>query len=291
MNKVRASRSDSESNSPPYIMRLVRLVTRWVSLLSLLAAILLSAERAATGQTHVLITTLDPCLRIDPDSISITSRDNNRDSVAVDTCASSSTYRHWYSKRYDVHFRVNAFHLGYGAPDSVMIVHWQDIDTQFAALRDSFASIYNTWGPFCFQKVNPEDTSHSYETYKLIFDDYHLADGGVLDALNKIWTDGLVEITFNIPRGAPDGVIRELPVRGAWRLSGRALSINLEDILPENIRVDAVDIVGRRISNLPVSCDCTSVYAQLKIDLQFLPIGAYLLVLQGTNEHIFITLY
>lgn len=71
----------------------------------------------------------DSCLYIKPDlyeggTVIIL----NPDSVAVDTCQTSATANRWYSKRYEVFFKVNAFHLGYGAPDSVIIVHWMGID-------------------------------------------------------------------------------------------------------------------------------------------------------------------
>src|SRR5689334_22830557 len=107
----------------------------------------------------------------------------NKDSVAKDTSSGSPTFNRWYSKRYNLYFRVNAFHLGYGSPDSVLIVHWENIDTIYKALRDSMHSIYVKWGPFYLQKMNPDDTSHSFEGFKMIFNNFILADAGVLNDL------------------------------------------------------------------------------------------------------------
>src|SRR5438876_2988273 len=118
----------------------------------------------------ILATGIDSCLYTYPDSYGENEYSHmNRDSVALDTCKSSSTYNYWYSKRYEVYFKVNAFHLGYASPDSILIVHWEDIDTVYSALRDSFRSMYNKWGSFYFQKMQPQDTSFTYDGFKMIF--------------------------------------------------------------------------------------------------------------------------
>src|SRR5947208_14591758 len=112
---------------------------KWLLKIVLVTLVTLAASDNAWAQAP------NSCLYIIPDSLGPDVVHMNRDSVALDTCSGSATHNHWYSKRFEVDFKVNAFHLGYASPDSILIVHWEDIDTIYSALRDSFHSMYNKW--------------------------------------------------------------------------------------------------------------------------------------------------
>jgi hypothetical protein len=55
---------------------------------------------------------ISTCLAILPDSISTElPTGQNRDFIAQDTCSNSLTYLQYFSRLFNVHFRVDAFHL------------------------------------------------------------------------------------------------------------------------------------------------------------------------------------
>ncbi len=229
---------------------------------------------------------VDNCLFIHPDSLSPQSLHMNSDSVAIDTCSSSPTNGHWYSKRFEVFFKVNAFHLGYASPDSILIVHWENIDTMYSALRDSFHSIYNKRGPYYFQKIRPQDTSFTYDGFKMIFNDYHLAwgydryvsYGGVMNDLDTIWTAGLIEAHLNTPNLPPDHVSQPSKFGLSWSFSDNALNIRVPlDLNLQSLNFQIFDLLGRKIieKNQPIQN-----FDVLKVNLQDIRKGTYFLYLE-----------
>ena len=206
----------------------------------------------------------------------------NPDSVARDTCTGSATYNHWYSKRYEAYFKVDAFHLGYGNPDSVLIVHLEDIDTTYSALRDSFHSIYTKWGAFYFQKIHPEDTSRSYEGYKIIFHEYLLSQGGVVDDLSKIETDGLVEISFNTPVGPPNNVNQYDNRQLSFNILDNVLHVKLSSGLSTS-SVQLFDLSGKKVFDLH-----SLNQQQISISTHGIATGMYFLVCDNMSAKLYI---
>jgi hypothetical protein len=99
----------------------------------------------------------------------------NEDSMMVDTCYLSSTAGQRYVRAVLIKFDNDLFHLPAAPADTIIEVGWQDMDTNYPALRTAFDTIYHRFGAYVLQKIHPEDTNSLsiYLTqYKLIFDHY-----------------------------------------------------------------------------------------------------------------------
>jgi hypothetical protein len=229
---------------------------------------------------------VDVCQYIAPDSISSEyPRGWNPDSVAKDTCEGSSTYLEYYSKRYNVDFRVDAFHLGYGQPDSVIIVNWTDIDPSYPGLRDSFESISRKWGAFSFQKIDPADTSHSIESFKLVFEDY-LPVAPVLLDLYEIWTDGWIEARVRYPTPAPNQkVLVERGNRLEMSVKDDILHCRIPANIPGPVVVQIFDPLGR--NRMTTSHEIGQTHT-LEIPISALPIGRYFVQIEKVGQGSFI---
>lgn len=255
----------------------------WVGILVVTAATLCNVTKIF-GQNN-------SCLYIYPDSISADANHLNKDSVALDTCKASATYNHFYSKRYDIYFKANIFDLSYANPDSILIVHWDDIDTAYHILRDSFQAMYDRWGSFYFQKTHPDDTLFAYEGFKLIFDNYQLAYGydslvsygGIMNDLDTLWTKtGMLEAFVNPPIPPPDYVHEEiLEDYILWSIGDDILSLRLNPIKINRVQVKIFDCLGRCILNTSGYTQSTNGYSLLRINIHTLPHGVYFLIFEN----------
>lgn len=246
---------------------MIRATVKAFRMILLAGLVLLSAYTLATAE--------DSCLYIYPNTVGHYVN-QNIDSVARDTCSLSATHNHLYSKRYELHFKVNAFHLGYASPDSILIVHWEDIDTLFPVLRNSFNSIYSRVGAFYFQKMRPQDTSFSYDGFKMIFNEYFPVET-VLAELDTIWTNtGIMEAGFNPPRDPATYVHQEktVPLELLIHPNPSMSKVIIQRSDGKNIdRISMFDTNGKEVFNLGFLH-----HTEVTLDLRTFPNGSYTIV-------------
>ncbi|MBI5326436.1 MAG: T9SS type A sorting domain-containing protein [Ignavibacteriae bacterium] len=114
----------------------------------------------------------------------------NPDSVKVDSCEDSPTYKQVYAK-YDFYVRF-LYNIkprnGTYPPDTIIEFTWQDIDTNYHATRTGFSNIESKYGTYSFREVNTEfpDTTQFIPRRLLIrFINYVNIDS-VCNDINKI---------------------------------------------------------------------------------------------------------
>jgi hypothetical protein len=128
----------------------------------------------------------------------------NPDSVMRDTCHDGYYLRYFVKAGIEVIFLDSGVvPLGYGAPDSILEVGWQAIDTNFSVIRAAFEHLYNHLGSFVLRKENPADTSTlSSGIFKLIFQAYTNVDSALADL------DSLPDVKVNFYRpNVPAGIV------------------------------------------------------------------------------------
>lgn len=200
----------------------------------------------------------------------------NPDSVMVDTCSSSLTYEKRFCKTgFSVEFLDNVMNVGYGAPDSILEVTWESIDTSYASIRSAFQDIYNTRGAYVFRKVYPTDTassSTSSRLYKIRFLEYTLVDSVLLeiDAIDRIY------FTFNKPE-IPKSIFSEKQKVGyeVEFSNGQIRIQNTESKYSQPLEISIYSILGDKHYHAYMS------YPVYTISTISLPTGVYILSVGG----------
>jgi hypothetical protein len=95
----------------------------------------------------------------------------NPDSVMVDSCDESPTYKMWYAKKYDISFNRNKYYFSAKPLPYDSLVTWEAIDTSFHEVREAFKQIYDSCGKYKMKRSElvPNDSLFLLMPKMLVF--------------------------------------------------------------------------------------------------------------------------
>ena len=218
----------------------------------------------------------NPCLRLYCGSIidTLPGPCVNLDSVMVDTCAGSSTYKQLYTKYwFDVEFKNYVLNLPAAPADTTLEVSWTAIDTTYSAIRNAFSVIESKYGTLWLKKYAPsvvDSTRLVSRKYQIRFDNYNCIDSVLVDLNN---CPGLVkEVHYG---GYPKYETKVLNILNNSLLivspnpASSALTISSKGPL---LSVSIYDIQGKKVMEVD-----TILRTQTSIDVKELVNGTYFL--------------
>ncbi|MCE2504618.1 MAG: hypothetical protein J4G05_11270, partial [Chlorobi bacterium] len=100
---------------------------------------------------------------------------HNPDQIKVDTNLLSPTYTERFADRgFFIEFSSHVFSYPPSYTDTASVLRWQDIDSQYTAMRNDFEAFATTVGSFHFSKRVPDSTwSPVFKNlFYLYFDNY-----------------------------------------------------------------------------------------------------------------------
>ncbi len=219
---------------------------------------------------------------IDPDCLQIVwgndgETASNPDSVMVDICTDSPTYGQWYVKKnIKIGFKIYPFNE---IPIQINeFKGWQDIDTNYLALREIFQNVELKYGDFTFHRVESDEEEHLISKIIFIeFDNYVCWDSLKKDI--KTNNDYLNGVAIIPPIG--------LDVKEADNFTqivnhGNSLEFNTNNLnIPHNIKI--VSAYGNYFNT-----EYTIANEGIDIDISHLSTGVYFLLIDNIKPIKFI---
>ncbi len=217
----------------------------------------------------------------------------NPDQIKVDTNLLSPTYTERFADRgFLIDFSSHVFSYPPSYTDTASVLRWQDIDSQYTAMRNDFEAFSTTVGSFYFSKRVPDSTWTSVlkTRFYLYFDDYENINE-VLDQFNDIQD---VECEF----GDRSGHLTIVPNDQAlvplteWRDSDPRITLTDGILLiewetpgwAETAHTRVYDITGRLVLN-SISATPSAHHNNQAIDVSELFPGLYFVVLSDMKAH------
>ncbi len=102
--------------------------------------------------------------------LSLETLHDNPDSTYIDTCSSSSTFRHMYCRRdYKIEFSWYVIKTPLYGTDTSIVYGWTAIDSSYASIRSAFAALETAVGKFTITKTYTYIADTSSELNKIFF--------------------------------------------------------------------------------------------------------------------------
>jgi len=122
----------------------------------------------------------------------------NPDSVMVDTCSESLTFGKWYAKKTYV-FGMKVYVFGTEALHMDSTVNWQDIDSTYIQIKNSFQNLEQQFGSYIIRRSNRGSWNDSdyiqNPVFDIYFEDYFEVDS-VSNVIENIDSCGLVFLKY-----------------------------------------------------------------------------------------------